>query len=348
MIRILTILTVLLLTALTLAGQTNTRRQATKKIPVPTEWINRVKSYDYKTNNAALIREFEKLIAPDTLELHGYGNRGQEGGILNPTITNLDDDGQEEIIALIGWTENLPMLAVFKQIDGQWYLIFTETFHVHYNSPELNIANVPSRNKTFYIRWLYERGSGIFRDSYHFYKLIDNQVYHCLELVNRAHIFGWGLYLNQEVQSSFTFNCATADAIWVTYDYNFFPGSVYDTDVPWDAHTDIPFVKDEKGVSYQWDSLTRSYEPEFYGQKDGLTGQKIACFGAFGNDSLFVTAFDYEIRQTLEKGTAEQKKLLTGYLEQIRADNTVPSPAGELEETGQAGGMKFHGIKKKE
>ena len=295
-----------------------------------------------------LIREFEKLISPDTLVLPYYGNPRQEDGILNPIITNLDNDEQEEIIALIGWTENYPMLTVFKQIDKQWYLIFIETFHVHYSSPELNIANVPSKNKTFYIRWLYERGSGIFRDSYHFYKLIDNKVYHCLELVNEAQIFGWGLYLNQQVQSSFKFNSSTADKIWVVYDYNFFPGAVYDTDAPWDAHIDISFVKGEQGVSYQWDSLPHSYKLHFYSQKDDLTDQKIACFGAFGNDSLFAIAFDYELKETLEKGTEKQKKLLAKYFELAKTSSTVPSPTGGLEEKGQVGGLKFYGAKKKE
>jgi len=240
------------------------------------------------------------------------------------------------------------MLTVFKLIDKQWYLIFTETFHVHYSSPELNIANVPSPNKTFYIRWLYERCSGIFRDTYHFYKLIDNKVYHTLELVNTAQIFGWGLYLNQQVQSTFKFNCSTEDEIWVTYDYNFFPGAVYDTDAPWDGHTDISFVKGEQGVSYQWGSVTYSYKPHFYKQKDGLTEQKLACFGAFGNDSLFVIAFDYEIKQTLEKGTDVQQKLLTKYLELVKKHSTASSPTGKHEEKGQVGGTKFYGTKKKE
>jgi hypothetical protein len=336
------------LTTLASFGQINIQEQETKKIKIPNEWIKKLTTYDYKSNNSQLIKDFEIFIKPDTLVLPHYKNQKEDNGILNPITVNLDNDEQDEIIALIGWTEYDPMLTVFKKIDENWYLIFTQTFHVYYSSPELIVANVPSKNKTFYIKWLYERGSGIYRDSYHFYKLINGKVYHCLEIVNKAHIFGWGLYLNQQIQSNFKFNSATADELWVTYEYNFFPGAVYSSDAPWDSHTDIPFVKDEKGIKYKWDSSTNSYRPEYYKRSGELDDSKIECFGAFGNDSLFVSAFSYEILQTLEKGTKKQKELLTKYLELSKTNKTVPSPTGEIEQKGQTGGLKLYGTKMKE
>ncbi len=345
--KILTISTLVISTLLAF-GQANVKRQETKKILIPSDWINRLTSYDFKSNNSQIIKDFENFIKPDTLILPYYGNPRQDGGFLNSITVNLDNDEQNEIIALIGWSENDPMLTVFKKMGENWYLIFTQTFHDFYSSPELMVANVPSKNKTFYIKWLYERGSGIFRDSYHFYKLIDGKVHHCLEIVNKAHIYGWGLFLNQQIQSRFQFNSYTADELWVVYEYNFFPGAVYNSDAPWDSHIDIPFVKDEKGISYRWDSSTKSYRPNYYKGNGELNDTKIACFGAFGNDSLFVSAFDYEIRQTLEKGTKNQKELLKQYLESSKINKTVPSPTGEIEQRGQTGGLKFYGTKKKE
>lgn len=264
-------------------------------------------------------------------------------------FVNLDSDPLEEMIGLFGWSENDPTLAVFKKIDDSWYLIYYEPFYMFYNSPELQVANIFSANKTFYIRWLNERGSGIYSDSYHFYKLINSKVYHCLELIHEARISGWGLYLNQTVEMNFKFNCATADELWVTYNYNFFPGAVYENDAPWERHEDISLVKgDNDGVNYQWDTHSFTYRPQFYTfSKGNLTEQKISCFGSFGNDTLFVKAFDYEIKQTLDKGTEEQKKLLKKYLDIVSKGQKATSPTGELEEKGQVGKLKFYGTKKK-
>jgi len=79
MIRILAILTVFFLTSWTTSGQTDTDGQEFKKIKVSTEWIEQVKSYDYSTNNATLIKVFEKLISPDTLIRPYYGNPRETG-----------------------------------------------------------------------------------------------------------------------------------------------------------------------------------------------------------------------------------------------------------------------------
>jgi hypothetical protein len=316
------------------------------KIKVPTEWINKLRNYNYKQNNLTLLTEFEGFIKPDSLA----GSKElshEDGGILNPMFVNLDNDLNDELIGLFGWSEEEPTLAVFKMIGQDWYLLYLESFYMFYNSPELQVANTFSANKTFYIRWLYERGSGIYADGYHFYKLINNKVYPCLQLINDAHILGWGLYLNQEIKMSFKFNCSNDDELWVTYNFNFFPGVVSESDSPWDSHQEISFVKGENGLSYRWDTTTFTYQPQFYTyDRENLSELKISCFGAFGNDTLFVRAFDYEINQTLETGTAEQKKLLQKYLDIVKAKGHAVSPTGEMEEKGQVGKLKFFGTKK--
>lgn len=315
------------------------------KIKVPTEWINKLRNYDYKQDNLTLLTQFESFIIPDSLA--GSNAFSQEGGgILNPMFVNLDNDANDELIGLFGWSEEEPTLAVFKMIGKDWYLLYLEPFYMFYNAPELQVANNFSANKTFYIRWLYERGSGIYCDAYQFYKLIDNKVYPCLALINRAHIFGWGMYLNQMIEMNFKFNSANADELWVTYDYNFFPGAVYESDVPWEGHEEISFVKGDNGISYRWDTTTFTYRPQTYNSPEDLTEEKISCFGAFDNDTLFVKAFDYEIKQTLEKGTSEQKKLLQKYLDIVKIEQHAVSPTGEMEDKGQVGKLKFYGTKK--
>lgn len=290
------------------------------KIKVPTEWIEKLRNYDFKQNNKVLLEDFEGFIAPDSL----VGSKEYshlEGGILNPMFVDLDSDSEQELIGLFGWNENEPTLAVFKKMNESWYLLYTEPFYMFYKSPELQVANNFSKNKTFFIRWLYERGSGVYRDSYHFYKLIDNKVYHCLELTNKAHIFGWGLLMNQDVEMNFNFNCSSSDDLWVTYDYNFTPCSVFKKDDPYDGHPDIPFVKGNNSVGYNWDPTTYTYRPDFANHlEDYLNEDKIACFREFGNDTLFVKAFDYELKQTLTNGTSKQKKYLKAYLDIVKKE----------------------------
>lgn len=317
------------------------------KIKVPSEWIGKLRNYDYKQNNLTLLTEFESFIKPDSLEGSQLYS-SEVGGMLYPMFVNLDNDEADELIGLFGWSEEYPTLAVFKLIGVDWYIIHLEPFYMFYSSPELQVANNFSVNKLFYIRWLYERGAGVYCDAYHFYKVINNEVYPCLTLINRAYILGWGLYLNQEVEMKFSLNSVSADELWVKYNYNFFPGAVYLDDMPWEDHEEISFVKGEKGLTYYWDSTTYTYQPRIYNSPDDLNKEKIACFGAFGNDTLFVKAFDNETKQTLNNGTSEQKMLLQKYLDIVEFEHKAIAPTGELEEKTKIGGLKFYGTKQKE
>jgi hypothetical protein len=84
-------------------------------------------------------------------------------------------------------------------------------------------------------------------------------------------------------------------------------------------------------VNYCWDSISKTYKPNYYTYDESLTADKIACFNGFGQDSLFVKAFEYEINQTLINGTTEEKRLLKKYLELVEKEGRAIAPTGELE-----------------
>lgn len=283
----------------------------------PNSWINKLCNSDNSSNAAEIVTEFIEIIKPLELDNEEY-NYEKEGYFINKILADIDSDREYEILALIGRTRYYPALCVFKKINNKWYLLYLDSFHVHYSQPELYIANSFSLNKTFYIRKLQGRGSGIFQDAYHFYKLIDNKVYPCLTLLNECRLYGWGQYLNQDIKTSFKINSSDVDEIWVVYDYSFFPGPVYEDNVDWESNPDTPFVKGKGDISYKWDDTTLEYRPHYYTSNSRyLTEKKIACFDDFANDKLFIEAFDYEINETLKNGTDKQKSILRWYLDVI-------------------------------
>jgi len=318
------------------------------KLKIPSEWIEKLRHYNYKQNNVKLLRELDSLIQPNKIFVPDEDeDLDTNRYILNPIFANLDGESANELVCLVGWDETYPSITVFKEIKGDWYLLYVEPFYMFYTMPELIIANNFAKNKTFYTRQLYDRGSGEFYDGYSFYKLVNNKVYKCLELPHEARIYGWGLYLNQEVTMDFNVNGGNTDEIWAYFHYNFFPGAINKGDMSWDGHTDISLVKGEDGINYQWDSVKFAYKPKDYKNGDStmLNAQKVACFGAFGNDSLFVHAFHAEINKTLQTGTRQQKRILKDYLARVK--QTGHATTEELEETTEAGGTKFYGVKKK-
>jgi len=287
------------------------------QILIPNSWIERLYDIYSLNNKTELVKDLSDIIFPLKFDELDYDLESDNWSI-NPIFADIDSDLENEILAIFRNNYNDPVLLVFKKIDKKWYLLYLESFYVHYNEPELYIANNYSPNKTFYIRCIHSRGSGIYKDAYHFYKLIDNKVYPCLVLINEARIIGWWLPLNQDVRSSFKFHSTSNDGLWVVYEYNFFPGPVYESDASWEGHPDIYFVKDLAGLPYIWDNETKTYLPDYYGNDQKLlTEEKLMCFDNFSNDQLFIRAFDYEINETLKNGTDEQKDLLQLYLNNI-------------------------------
>ena len=285
------------------------------QILIPNSWIEKLCDIHNSDNKTELVKEFAEIIYPIHLNELNHDPENDDWSI-NPILADIDSDLEYEILATIKKHNNYPVLLVFKKIDNNWYLLYLEPFYVHYNEPELYIANNYSPNKTFYIRWLHRRGSGIYKDAYHFYKLIDNKVYPCLVLINEARIYGWGLLLNQDVKSDFKFSSTRSDELRVVYNYNFFPGPIFEDNAPWQGNPDIPFVKGTDDLFYEWDDDTKTYLPRYYSNSSkNITEEKLMCFDDFGNDQSFIKAFEYEINETLRNGTDMQKDVLKWYLE---------------------------------
>jgi len=311
---------------------------------IPDSWISKALKFNYKKPDSNLIAEFAGLIKPDTLfNPHLQHIDSDYGRVFNLLRVDLDGDGKDEILLMQGWDVSYPYLCVFKQIKNSWYLIYFENI---YQSSSLSVACNYAPNKTFYVRRIYDHGSSIYNDGYSFYKLIDKHVYKCLNIINDAHIYGWGLYLNQEVKSSFEFSGDSDDKLSVDYNYNFFPGSINDKDCSWCAHEDISLIKGDNNVFYDYNVKAHQYQLDILKYNDSseeLTAEKIACFGDFGNDSLFVKAYHRQIDTLLKIGTPIQKKILRKYLQLV--DKTKTALTQKLEFKTKAGGTSFYGLK---
>ena len=293
------------------------------RIIMPAQWINDVCEFDYSNNSKDLAKEFVNIIAPYNLieerfttryEVFQYEDAAQ--WYINCLIASIDEEPGPEITAILGMTDEVyQALLVFKKIESDWYLIYFEPFFMKYAPPVLFIANNYGQNKTIFLSQVHKTGTGVFQDAFHFYKLIDGAVYNCLEIVNESRISGCQLPLEQDIKAVFEFHGNTTDEIWVTYDYHFFAGK----DELLNGESDITFVKAVHPINYIWDSDEKKYKPDNKGDNPNtLADEKIMCFWEFGNDELFINAFDYEIKTILEKSAEGEKIALKRYLENYK------------------------------
>lgn len=268
-----------------------------------------------------------------------------DGGIISTLSADLDGDNTAELIGIFASSGIDPLLCVFKEINKRWMLVFYEQIFEHYQSPQLMIACNFSKHKLFYIHQLYERGSGVYVDGFHFYKLIDNKVYPCLQLLSNARIYGWGLNLNQNVTMDFSIG-TNEDEIWATYHYNFFPGAILPGDKIVDTHEDISLIKGEKSLSYKWNGKSMTYVPDYctYSDIECLNQSQIDCFNDLGNDSLFLSAFDIEIKQNLENGSQKEKQALGLYMSKVTEGSSETS--GVIKKA-TVGSLDFYGPSEK-
>jgi hypothetical protein len=282
------------------------------KIKIPSEWIERVRTFSYKATDTTLLMQFEGFIKPDTLHQAHWEHIAKDyGKVFNPIFVDLDGEPGEELICLLGWDVVLPYLAVFKQIDNTWYLVYLEDIGTFYGAPSLSVANNYSKNKTFYFSHVDTHGTGVYQDSYSFYKLISNKVYHCFDLVNNSFGYGAELSLSHDVKTKFEFSSDYQDRLNVAYTYKFFAG--YDEDTP--------LIKGDNGINYLWDAKHQVYKLEilnFKSTTEDLTAPQIKSIEKPWSDSLFVSAFADRIKEQLKSGSPEQKKSLAAYLNHFK------------------------------
>lgn len=119
---------------------------------------------------------------------------------------------------------------------------------------------------------------------------------------------------------NFKFSGDDHDGLAVNYVYDFFYTPQYKNAVS--KSTDISLIKGDAGAWYEWDAKTHTYKldiPSYRKEVEDLKADKIACFGDFGNDRLFVKAFRGQIDEVLKTGTNEQKKILKEICAKVKA-----------------------------
>ncbi|MBS1523115.1 MAG: hypothetical protein JST50_19100 [Bacteroidetes bacterium] len=293
---------------------------------IPDSWIKRATQPAYQKPDTVLLHEFAKIVKLDT-----GGESPSDSGkyaVFNSLHVDLDGDGKDEFLCLQGWNVDSPYLCVFKQFNDGWYLIYIEQIETFFKSPALYVANNYSKNKTFYVRQSYEHDADIAMDGYRFYKLIDNNVYKCLDILDGAYASS-GRHIAQAVKSSFEFK-GDSDDLAVFYSYNFFPSYVFESDYYSSIHGVSSLIEGQGIVDYVYNSKEHKYKLNIPPKSDktvnDLTADKISCFANFASDSLFVKAYQGQIDDVIKTGTPQQKKLLREYLSLVNKDKAIYEP----------------------
>jgi hypothetical protein len=314
-----------------------------KHIEAPADWMKKLVSDSIEFDTAQTIIQFEEILVAAGIFNPAYVDTQSKGGYIEKQFIDLDGDQKEEILALIGWFMNEPTMIVLKEIDNTWYIIYVQPFIVHYQWPEILVSKQNINHKTFYIRCLYNRGSGIYRDAYHFYKLIDNNIFHVLELPKESKLYGWGLYINQSIDAELIFS-ENDDILFAVYNYKFFPGAIFEGDMSWDGHEDMAFVEGIDTVKFEFNNVLHRYQPKFDSKHNKLNAEKIACFGDFGNDSLFISAYANELNLALDTGSQELKTAINTYLDLYEKNSGQTVRTGKMVIKNNINGTIFYGI----
>jgi hypothetical protein len=285
----------------------------------PNDLVRQIMHYNKHSNTQKIVdRLFNELFSDSSKPYMGYY-------VLQPHVVDLDGDSSLEILVLLGLSQEYAEILLLKFIDGKWNLIFSHDVYRKYTYPELHIAPSHSRANLFYTMETMGSGSGVYEEHYQFFKLIGRSVTMCFENIHQARINGWGLFINQDVEANVSFpKCR--DEIDIRYNYCFYS---YPSDscalMGKNSDKQVIFDGDET-VRYCWDSLGQKYQPKIDEKFNRLDEKKISCFGAFGDDSLFVSAFGKDIDRKIKKEPAKVAKMLSNYLNEFKKDGRVYLP----------------------
>lgn len=305
---------------------------AAENTTVDPAWLEKAinSQSDDKHPQMELVYEFAKAhpseILPASKSLYIADEDGQRP-YLNITTINLDEDKEAEHIMFIGQNYANTMFYVIKKTGKEWKIIHSEYLWLHNEAPELHLQNSSLQNRTFYIRYLHERGSGIWMFTYRFYKVIGGKTYMALEIPEEMNLSMWPSSINGAINiTKLDVDKNENSSIYVRYSYEFSAGGTLFSSVlrvkdpTWE---DFPILTKQENafISFDWDDKKHRFnvnEPYNGAGTDAITPAQFDYFmnhfientdGDNDNANSFVPAFKKELRELSKSGNKEQKEI---------------------------------------
>jgi len=296
-----------------------------QNIPVPAELVDKLKRFRTKDSPGEIMWELFNIIRPGDSVKPEW-----DFGYLRVMVSNLDTDVTPEILCLTGYSMSTGyVLLVLKSFSTNWRIIYERDMDFAYKDPEIHILDNHGPTRTFYTYEVTDHGSGIYRDLFRFFKLINGRVYDCLSAVHEMHLTGW-TQLNREIVAKVKSLHNGKDEISLRYKFHFWPGNLKDSSTSEETHDDISFVSGTASLDFLWDSRSRTYRPIFSADGTGLTSSKFKCLDSWFDDPSFVNAYQTEIQDVLKKGSKKQILLLNALLREVKRDSVSLPAAGGL------------------
>ncbi|MEM9920648.1 MAG: hypothetical protein AAF990_21300, partial [Bacteroidota bacterium] len=253
---------------------------------------------------------------------------------------DLDGNRKKEILLHFGEMRFFTKVIVLKKLQNKWNCIFNEEFGHQYSGVVLKTLEVPDGQKIFYLNHLEERGSGIHKTAIYFFRIVQEEVIPALRILSTAYVNGWGLFINQEVNGEFKYN-SDKDEIRVIYSYSFYPGPINKEDVSWESHPEVELFEGVQELTYKWDNLNKEYNPK---DIDNRIKSKVKMFDDFGNDSLFIIAFESELSKLTKSEDPVKAKIVLDYFNKVRIESKVRTHNLQITKKQTEGnGLNFYG-----
>jgi len=274
---------------------------------VDSNWLSRAISYDYASPPTQLVYEFARGHRSTTLPTD---STQFSEPYLNLTTVNLDDDSIPEHIMFIGPDPSNTMFCVIKRFGDSWKLIQREYLWLHNQDPELVIMNTPSQFKTFYVRWLYHRGSGAWLFTYRFYKVVQGRLVLALEFIDDA-VLQLGAF---DLNGSFKTTSISDDKgnLFIKFRYSLSSGywsqdTVHSED---ESPHSIPLLSDDDAaVFYDWEPSEQRFILRKSARPEDLDQEQIDCFMQLENKTLCVAAFHKQLAELKNSRDPDQRRV---------------------------------------
>lgn len=214
-----------------------------KFIKIPTHLVEKLAAFNYEDSSDSLLLELNNYLpTKDTL----YTSIIKDSN-LTVLMVNIDDDLSPEIILTCSEKDNSDnvYLCIFDLQENNWYLIYKENIWIfNQGFPILQVANTTSRNKLFFIQHLEDYGTGMFLSKYHFYKMIDKQIYKVVNITKEDLLNDLRLETSIHLQN-IDFGKSTLE---LSYSYSI---DIYDKTM----------IEGKLSVSYDWDIINLRFYP---------------------------------------------------------------------------------------